>query len=294
MHTATGICGALAAILLAGCARVPQSTIYDVTPTDVLRNVKCELRSAYQANADLAGDWLSALQISLKVFQTGDAGGNANLVIPLNPGAFSVGLSSRISGFSAKTERIYFNESLPRLNDPVYETICDDALYFKGKQIMLIGEIGFAPLFQRIRQSVTATNTQITQLDYNLSFEVSLTGSGAATISALPVGGDGIFGASLSAGGEKAASHAMQVTFYPPLRQICPVDFVNGVCPQLVYQVNEKTVRTVRGQRSGQRTVTPTPAARTQAPSQQDLNRALDRNTTSTIIDNLRDQGIAN
>ncbi|MEZ5876817.1 MAG: hypothetical protein R3D43_03085 [Tepidamorphaceae bacterium] len=204
----------------------------------------------------------------------------------------SIGLSSGISGYGAKTERIYFDESLAGLSDPVYETICDDALYFKGKRMMLLGKIGFAELFERIRDSITATNTNVTQLDYNLSFEISVTGDASASVSSIPIGNDSIFGARLSASGEKSNSHHLQVTFYPPQPSFCPVERVNGVCPTLVYQVNQKTIQVGRRGRAAESVATPAPSAstRTQAPSRQELNRALDRNTTSTIIDNLRDQ----
>ncbi|MCB1482845.1 MAG: hypothetical protein KDJ55_12970 [Rhodobiaceae bacterium] len=296
MRRVSGIIAATFAALVSGCATTPKATVYDVTPTDVLRNVKCELRDAYRDNADLAGDWLSALQISLKVFNTGDAGASANFVIPINPGVFSIGLSSGISGYGAKTERIYFNESLSGLSDPVYDTICDDALYFRGKRIMLLGKIGFADLFARIRESITATHTNVTQLDYNLSFEISMTGDASARVSSVPIGKDSIFGAGLSVGGEKSNSHHLQVTFYPPRPSYCPVELVNGACPQLVYQVNEKTIHVGRRGREAASVAAPKPkpSTRVQSPSRQELDRALDRNTTSTIVDNLRDQGITN
>ncbi|MCB1474002.1 MAG: hypothetical protein H6884_04680 [Rhodobiaceae bacterium] len=297
MRTAPVIAALIAACFAAGCATTPKKAIYDVTPTDVLRNIKCELRDAYRGNADLAGDWLAALQVSLKVFQTGDAGGGANLVIPLNPGALSIGVSSRVSGYGAKTERLYFSESLTGLSDPVYETICDDAQYYRGRKTMLLGAIGFSDLFARIRQTVTSTNTRLSQLDYNLSFEIAVAADGSANLSAIPAGGGNIFGASLSAGGEKTAGHSLQVTFYPPQQQYCPVAFVNGACPTLVYLVNGQEVRAKRGSRDARATApapAPRAATRTQAPSQQTLDRALDRNTTSTIVDNLRDQGIVN
>lgn len=294
MRGLTGLFATALAGLLAACATTPQAEVYDVTPSDVLRNVKCELRTAYRDNADVAGDWLSALQISMKVYNSGDAGGGISFIVPTNPGTFSAGLSSRLSGYGSRTERIYFSESMQRLEQPVYDTICDDALYYRGKKVMLVGRIGFAELFERMRDTIEMTNTDISQLDYNLHFEIAMSGNASARISSLSIGDDGLFGADIFAGAEKANHHSLQVTFYPPKENYCPVALVNGVCPRLVYQVNRHTVQIGRRGRAAQAPSQPAPrpTRSTGAPSREELNRALDRNTTSTIVDNLRDQNL--
>ncbi|MFN0264607.1 hypothetical protein ACKTEK_12085 [Tepidamorphus sp. 3E244] len=288
----------LLASLAGGCATTPKAEVYDVTPTDVLRNIKCELREAYRNNEQLAGDWLSALQLSMKVSNSAGAGGGVSFIVPTNPGTLSIGMSSRLSGYGAKTERIYFTESLSKLNADVYDTICNDALYYQGKRIMLVGKIGFDELFARVRDTIELTNTNVTQLDYNLYFEISMSGSASARISSLPIGSDGFFGADVGADGEKGNNHSLQVTFYPPQPSYCPVPTINGSCPTLVYQVNQQTIQVGRRGRSAASTPAPAPrpvpSRGTAVPSRDELNRALDRNTTNTIVDNLRNNDVLN
>ncbi len=275
---------------LAGCATTPEFRDDEITTADVIASIKCELRDAawrLHPRNKWFEKWAAGLIVTLEVYQKGGQDSAASLVVPLNPGTFTIGLTSTTTGQATRTERIYFNEKLKKLN-------ADTTLYCpdgpKDRHALLESHLGFADIFARSREAIDYANIKPHQLDYNIEFIIKRSGGASGAWAMIPVFRDRILSARLTVAAERNDTHAVKITLQPPPPE-CPVETINDQCPIAVYQVPAKVAegnkRLLTESQRGEGVTRVTRPASDLTPAQQ---RSLANGLSQNVLQNIEDK----
>lgn len=225
--------------LAGGCVRPPEIREDVITTTDVILNIKCELRdalrrmrphSAWMTKSDAS--WEAGFTVTLRVVAKGDLTGDASFVVPLSPGTFTVALTAGVSSEATRTETIDFTENLHRL---LNFDLCPSDVAADRRDILLEGRLGFADLVARAIASRQMADIKPTSLSYNLNFDIKKNGSVSPKFSLIPIGGSRTFGGGVSLVGTQTDTDSLKVVFTAPVVKVCKFTEVKGVCPLLVY-----------------------------------------------------------
>ncbi len=271
---------------LSGCATLPHYEQDPLTTADVIRHIKCEFRSAawrdHPEHMWLQG-WNAAFVVTLEVFHNGGQESDVSLVVPLNPGTFNLGLTSGLTGQATRTERIYFQERLDKLNGPT-DLNCPEQGADRSSD-RLGGRLGLLDLFNRALEAQRLAKIKPKQLDYNLDFVIKANGSVSPRFQLIPVFNDKTLSGGIRLLGARNDTDTLKITLDSPPPD-CPVELDRGKCPSPVYIVERPQLR------AGARRA---PGATGVTPQDQDLlDRAQGRNLLQGIDDQLRRQGIGN
>src|SRR5262245_57305453 len=92
-HALSAVC--VAAIAAAGCMTVPDlPPEAQISIEAVANRVKCELRQAGEAEPWLFTDkWIGSVDLTLEVFDKGQAAGTLAFVVPVSHGTFTLGFT---------------------------------------------------------------------------------------------------------------------------------------------------------------------------------------------------------
>ncbi|MBC7831365.1 MAG: hypothetical protein H7Y62_05035, partial [Hyphomicrobium sp.] len=166
--------------VLPGCVRTPEFREDVLTTTDVVLNIKCELRNALRKMRPHSGwlttpdkSWAAGFTVTMNVVARSDLGAEAGFVIPLTPGIFSVALTAGGMTQATRTETFDFTENLGELLafDRCPQDIVND------HHILLEGRLGFEDILGRVLASRDVAKLQLTSLAYNLDFDIEKGGS---------------------------------------------------------------------------------------------------------------------
>lgn len=159
------VAGALAA--LAGCASVPEIDERQyVRVSDILYSVECELKEAIDGLArtyPFVKKQLVEVKYSLDVVETGAGAGDANLVVPISHGTFSVGFTAGL--LQTTTRATSFTVS--------YKT---DELECRppgpGVPMRIAGGVGLSDWLVSISASLQAANETPVAMSYRMDFDI--------------------------------------------------------------------------------------------------------------------------
>jgi hypothetical protein len=161
------VAGVLTAI--AGCASVPDIADREyVKVSDILYSVECELKEAIDSLArtyPFVRKQLVEVKYSLDVIETGSGAGDANLVVPISHGTFSVGFTAgllqtttRATSFSVsyKTDEL---ECRPPGSAPDVPT-------------RIAGGVGLSEWLLSISAALRAANETPVAMSYRMDFDI--------------------------------------------------------------------------------------------------------------------------
>ena len=272
--------------VLPGCVRTPEFREDVLTTTDVVLNIKCELRNALRKMRPQSGwlttpdkSWAAGFTVTMNVVARSDLGAEAGFVIPLTPGIFSVALTAGGMTQATRTETFDFTENLGGLLafDRCPQDIVND------HHILLEGRLGFEDILGRVLASRDVAKLQLTSLAYNLDFDIEKGGSVGPSFSLIPIGGSNTFGGGITLAGKRTNSNTLRVVFSPPVLSTCHFPAVLNefkVCPQLVMVVEGDKKGIL--DRSGRRGAVPGGGT----------ERTIDRGATQQRLDNLKGRNV--
>ncbi len=280
------------ALSCAGCATLPEYREDPIETSEVILNIKCELREAAWAHPENSWvrDWNAALTVSLIIDHNGGVDADTSFLFPfVQASTFTAGVLGGFSGSANRTERIDFKENLTAIHEqplPCGEQTAD-------RYARLGGRLGIADLFARVGQSRDVAQIKPKELAYNLEFVIKGNLTLAPKFNLVPIGDAKTFTGTFRAIGSRNDTHNLKIVLQPPEPKAeCPVELQFGKCPALVYLVNPdgSPAPASRESKTGSR-----PASRTYVPSgsvEDRLNAAKGRNVLQSIEDQLRQQNI--
>lgn len=281
------LAGAIASLtLLSGCVRTPEFREDVLTTTDVVLNIKCELRNALRKARPHSGwlttpdkSWSAGFTVTLNVVARSDLGADAGFVFPLTPGIFTVAFTAGGYTQATRTETFDFTENLGEL---LAFDLCPQDIV-NHHHILLEGRLGFEDILARVLASRDIAKLQLTSLAYNLDFDIEKGATANPSFSLIPIGASNIFGGGLSLAAKRTNSNTLRVVFSPPVLSTCHFPEVLDkfkVCPQLVMVVDsDKKGITARDGRRGA-----VPGGGTE--------RTIDRGATQQRLDNLKGRNV--
>jgi hypothetical protein len=229
--------GALA-LLLPGCATLPEYREDAVTTAEVILNIKCEIvRAAYGIEEHAwARDWVVGSTASFLIDHSGSVDVDAGFLFPLAHGAsFNAGLTGGFLGSASRTERIEFREPISKMEKEVGPLCADNQPEHFAR---LGGQLGIADLLARVTVSMREAKISPKSLSYNLDFVIKKSASATPRFNVVPLASEKVFTGNLKLGAERKDTHRLEISMVPPDKDPpCPVDVVHGRCPQLVHVV---------------------------------------------------------
>ena len=244
-------CVAIAAFVIAGCAKLPEYREDPITTADVIRHIRCELGEAVWSNPEYGWlkEWKVGYTFTMLVDHTGGLDSENTWTYPLNRGAtFVLALVGGFSGFGTRTETVDFDESLENLRKdglPGGKLQC-----FGGepeRYARLGGKLGFTDLLERISLSREVANIDPDKLGYDLSFVIKKNASLTPRFNLIPIGKEKIFSGQLKWTGSQTDTQSLKLVFTPPAQK-CAVmadpskPWPTDRCPEPVYIVDARAV----------------------------------------------------
>ncbi|WP_350333447.1 hypothetical protein [Coralliovum pocilloporae] len=243
-----------ASFIFAGCASVPRPKAWNITTTDVIKNIRCELMNAawrkHPENKALLNGWGVDVDLTLKVFQKSGLSADAAFVVPLNPGTFTIGLSAGTTGDATRSERIQFSERINDLNREIAPLACDHSSDSKGKRALL-SDLRIADFLGGALDSKNKAKIDISTLTYTVNFALTVDAGANPQLSAIPLGNSRTFGGNLNWSATQTDTHTLALNFAKLPKASCEVKEVDGKCPLPVYLVKDDRTRTVQRQLKG-------------------------------------------
>jgi hypothetical protein len=199
----------LSFLALSGCATLPEYRDDNITTADVVLNIKCEMRDAvwrHPAHAWLK-DWDAGFTLQLNVFHKGGATGNASLVVPLNPGTFTIALDAGADGEATRNATMEFSERLNRLRSfgP-----CPHDYASQDRRWLLEGELGIRDWLERVALSQESATIFPKSVAYSLEFIIRKNGGVKPSFSMIPVGRNR-FGGDVNLTGSRRDTHKVSI-----------------------------------------------------------------------------------
>ncbi len=285
--------------VLPGCVRTPEFREDVLTTTDVVLNIKCELRNALRKMRPHTGwltipdkSWAAGFTVTMNVVARADLGADAGFSFPLTPGIFTVALAAGGYTQATRTETFDFTENLGELLafDRCPQDIVND------HHILLEGRLGFEDILARVLASRDVAKLQLTSLAYNLDFDIEKGGSANPSFSLIPIGASNTFGGGIIFAAKRTSSNTLRVVFSPPVLSTCHFPAVLDkfkVCPQLVMVV-ESDKKGITARDGGRGAVPGGGTERRVDPgaTQQRLDSLKGRNVLEGTLNELRNDGL--
>jgi hypothetical protein len=189
---------AASALALASCGTAPTTRLeYAADATDVVINIRCQLREASERVAFLREGygWSALAVLNLTMVNNASIGGGPSLSTPLGRKVLGLGAGVGYGGRASSTVNFGFAQDLSRP-----EAIpCED----KGdrQRPRLQGDLKIVDWLLSFEKTMTAAEISTPAMSHEISFSVTRSASGDASLIAIPVGGS-----LLSVGGDVAGS----------------------------------------------------------------------------------------
>ena len=291
------LAGAIASlILLSGCVQTPEFREDVLTTTDVVLNVKCELRNALRKMRPQSGwlttpgkSWAAGFTQTLNVVARADLGAAAGFTFPLTPGVFTVAFGAGGYTQATRTETFDFTENLGELL--AFDRCPGDIV--NDHYILLEGRLGFEDILASALASRDIAKVKLTSFAYNLDFDIEKGGGASPSFSLIPIGASNTFGGGITFAAKRTNSNTLRVVFSPPVLSLCLPEVLEKfkVCPQLVMVVdpNKKGMYGIfsNGDTGGGTEPMVDPGA-----TQQRLDNLKGRNVLECTLNELRNDGL--
>lgn len=188
--------------------------------TDVVLNVKCELRNALRKARPHSGwlttpgkSWSAGFTLTLNVVARADLGAEAGFTFPLTPGVFTVAFGTGGYTQATRTETFDFTENLGELL--AFDRCPGDIV--NDHYILFEGRLGFEDILARVLASRDIAKVKLTSLAYNLDFDIEKGGSASPSFSLIPIGASNTFGGGITLAAKRTDSNTLRVVFSPPV-----------------------------------------------------------------------------
>lgn len=224
------IAAAAGVVVIQGCTSLPEIEQDAITTTAIILNIKCQFRDALREFnvGSVAGpvpsvnwlipdeerSWKAGFTLTMKTYNKGSVFTDTSLVVPLNPGSFTLGLKGGVTGDATREEKVDFTEKLIDIYN--YKDCPPNA---SSEKRLLEGDLGFEDFLHRMS---IARNDGImkdpTSLTYNIDFSIRYNGGISPKWSLIPVGSR-TFNTLFNLDGESTGYHSLKVVFSRPVRR---------------------------------------------------------------------------
>lgn len=190
---------AASALVLASCGTAPTTRLeYTADATDVVINIRCQLREASERVAFLREGygWSALAVLNLTMVNNASIGGGPELSTPLGRKALGLGAGIGYGGRASSTVNFGFAQDL---TDPG-AIPCDDTQGDTHRP-RLQGDLKIVEWLLSFEKTMTAAQIRTPAMSHEISFSVTRSASGEASLIAIPVGGS-----LLGVGGELSGS----------------------------------------------------------------------------------------
>jgi hypothetical protein len=207
---------------------------------DILRNVKCELASAYGENIvryPWLSHWAAGVELTLDVTETKEGGADAEILVPIHvTDRFGLGANLRRNASAQSVSSVTFSTMLAGLN----QAECANYVPGKGPEPLLRGNLGLKTWISRAAEAIDAAGIaqQTDGLGYIIEFGIEVGGGLDPSFSIIRIG-DYQLGASAGLAASREDTHTLNIAMVP-IRPLPPspvyVTNFGGPLPQLQAQ----------------------------------------------------------
>jgi hypothetical protein len=258
--------------IVAACASVP-SLPYNkgVGVANILRNVKCELATAYSENSvryPWLRNWAAGVELTLDVTEAKTGGASAQLLVPIHvTDSFRLGADLRSRASAQSVSSVTFSTALASLN----QAECAQYAPERSAEPLLKGNLGLKTWISRATEAIDAAGIaqQTDGLGYIIEFGIEVGGGLDPSFSIVRIGNYELGGgAGLAASRED--THTLNIAM-APIRPLppSPVYVTNFGGPQPQTRAEPGTPAPAQ-KRTGAR-----PAAGVPQQTQQDLSNII-------------------
>ncbi len=202
--------GFVCAIVLVGqgCVTVPPISERDyVKVEDILYSVECELKEAVEdvsRHYPYAKNQLVTLIYGLKVAESGDGSGDANIVVPITNGTFSVGFTAGLSTRATRDTSITVSYNTANLE-------CRAQDGGVTVPVRIEGGVGLYDWLLRTTQALAKAKETPTAMTYEVDFDITAGASVNPKFGIQQTSGHQ-YGGGIVLAGTRARSHSVQVS----------------------------------------------------------------------------------
>lgn len=210
-------------MVLAACASVP-SLPYErgVGVADILRNVKCELATAYGENIDRhpwLGNWAAGIELTLDVTEAKSGGATAQILVPLQvTDSFNLGADARRSAKAQSVASVTFSTTLAGLG----QAECAGYAPARGPEPLLKGNLGLKTWITRAAEAIEAAGIaqQTDGMGYIIEFGIEAHAGLDPGYTIIRIG-DYELGASAGLAAGREDIHTLNIAM-APMRAVAP------------------------------------------------------------------------
>lgn len=197
----------LVPLQLTGCSSLPDLPDNDqVNIADVLYSIRCQLAESvqmYRPYYPWINNWAASTKLQLKVVETGEKSGGANLVIPITNGTFTIGFNAGLTQKASRTATVEATFDLKDID-------CPDLSKNENPPRYVQGSLGLGEWIQRVTVALESSQILPSSLGYSTNFTLKANGNLMPSFSVIP--GDRRFGANLKLSGEREDAHSLTIT----------------------------------------------------------------------------------
>jgi hypothetical protein len=256
--------------VVAACASVPKLP-YErgVGVVDILRNVKCELASAYADNLvryPWLKNWAAGIELTLDVEETRNGGASAQILVPIHvTDSFRLGADARREARAQNVSSVTFSTTLAGLS----QAECAHHVPQAGPEPLLKGNLGLKTWISRAAEAIDAAGIaqQTDGMGYIIEFGIAANAGIDPGFNIIRIG-DYELGASAGLSASREDTHTLNIAMAP----------IRAVPPAPVYVTNmtgpQPQTRAPAGS-AGQKRGTARPATGVPQQTQQDLGNII-------------------
>ena len=192
---------------LTGCASVPEIPAEDyVTVSDILYSSECELKESIDylsVKLPFVTHQLVALTYTLRAADSRSGSADANLVVPVTDGTFSLGLTGGLDASRSRTTSLTVTYDTGKLRCPAPRKGPDGPNRIEGG-------IGLKDWLLKVSQSLARVGSTPRSMTYELSFDIVARGGAKPGFS---IGLPGVqYGVSIGTSGSHQRAHSVLIS----------------------------------------------------------------------------------
>jgi hypothetical protein len=147
--------------------------------------------------------WAASTKLELKVVESGEQSGGANLVVPITNGTFSVGFNLGLTEKTTRSATVEASFDLAKID-------CPDLSGTKTPPVYIEGTLGLREWIERVSAALENSQTLPSSLSYTIAFSLKTNGSLTPSFNIVPAS-PRRFGGNLSLEGERDGQHQLTI-----------------------------------------------------------------------------------
>jgi len=191
-----------------GCATVPPITERDyVKVADILYSVECELKEAVDylgVYYSFAKEQLVQVNYALRVVETGSGSGNANLVVPISNGTFTIGFTGGLTRQATRDTNL-------TVGYETWDLECRPPDQSGTVPTRLEGGVGLYNWLLNATEALSKAKETPEAMSYRVDFDILAQASVNPRIAILKTSGRA-FGADITLAGTRENLHSVQIS----------------------------------------------------------------------------------